>query len=142
MPRYTVEDWLNLFSLAFLFWLIALCTLFLAILPIRTDVPLIATPFSSSENKSPEMEDDLNIALRTGGRIVVSEHQVSRRELVRIIAAARSDRNVRILVETGTPYRYVRGVVSAARDAGRARVTFLVRPAPASRTDARESSAL
>lgn len=139
MPRYGVYGWLNLFSLAFAISMFVLLLLLMCILPL-SDAPIIATPFSLTGDKSPETEYDLNVALRADGRIVVRERQISRRELVKIIVAARSDAEVRILAETGTPFRYIRGVTAAARDAGRTRIIFLVRPAD--RTDSRKLSAV
>ena len=132
MPRYDLEHWLNLFSLSFLFTLIPILVWVMVITPIIPDVPaFILTPRSSSADKSPDMERDVSITLTNRGALVVGQRLTSSRELVDVMRKVPEGRTARIYAETGTPWRYIRAIVRAARAAGQARVTFMVRPLPA-----------
>jgi len=130
VPRYDVYHWLNLFSMSFLITMFVVLVFLMVVTPIYTGEPMIPTPFASSGYTAAGFERDLNIGLTARGTILFRERRISRAELLRVFRTkALSGRAPRIYAETGTPYRYIRGVVAAAREAGVTQVTFMCRRA-------------
>ncbi len=133
MPRYDVYHYLNLFSMSFTIFMVVILIFYMVVTPIIDDEPMIPTPYAWSAEKAPGFERDLNIGLTKSGLLTYRNRLVSRSQVVALFRNRRRDLTPRIYAETGTEYRYVRGVVRAAQEAGVTRLTFMARPCNGSR---------
>lgn len=128
MPRYDVYHYLNLFSLSFLIFMVVILVFYIVVTPILPDEPMIPTPYAWAAPKAPGFERDLRIGLTKSGLLTYRNRLISRSRLIELFRNRQIHEPPRIYAETGTEYRYVRGVARAAQEAGVTQLTFMCRP--------------
>jgi biopolymer transport protein ExbD len=131
----TIERWLNLFALDLLLVLMVVLVIYMAMTPILPHYIYVDVPLSTTAKPSPDTVDDLTISIPNQDFIAFGGDAIRMSDLEGRLASAPRDSftTVRIHVARAVPFRIVRRVVEAARNAGYARVTFMVRrnePAP------------
>lgn len=111
------------------FWLVALL-LFMAVTPLLAPGvwPLIANVEIAHGQRVPDEYDDVYITVVASGEIFVDEKPAADREVV----AALQKRGVHffVRVDRNAPFRSVRRIVRAAREADCRRLTFVGKAAP------------
>jgi len=129
---HSVVNWLRLFAVSFLFVVLIIIIFLMLVLPLRPDVPaFVHVPTARWASKSAELAPDLTISIRANGTTYLGDADVQVTALAARLFAARRQRTdtpiVRIRGDRAATFHTVRRAVSAARDAGFKRVTFMVR---------------
>lgn len=124
--------WLRVFSVSLLITLLIVLIFFMAVLPMRPDVPaFIDVPTARWASQSPEFEHDLTISIRSDGRIYLGDAELGIDALEHRLSAASARQGVaptlRVRADRAAMFYSIRRVVRAARNAGFNRVTFMVR---------------
>jgi biopolymer transport protein ExbD len=122
------EGWLNLFGTTCTAFLLLICILFIAITPIVPLPALIDFPPATSASKAPAFESDVIVSIRSTGETYLYSELIDQPSLARALAAGyERDRILRLRVDRGARFGYVRTVVEAAQTAGYERVVIMVR---------------
>lgn len=129
--RIAPEQWLGVFGLACTTLMLVVFLIIFVITPMIDLPPFIDFPSASSAVKSPDREYDVHVSIRADGTMFVGTDPTLPAALPRVLGhSRRSGADLRLRVDRATPYRFVRRVVLAARDAGYERVTLAVRREP------------
>lgn len=125
------EHWLRLFGAVCVAVHLLVFIIIFAITPIVPLPAFIDFASAASAVKSPEFEHDVTVTLRANGDVFLQSRPITLTSLAQGLRASRlrapDEPTLRLRVDRSTPFRFVRRVALAARDAGYQRFTVMVR---------------
>ena len=128
------EHWLRLFGAVCVTVHLLVFVIIVAITPIIPLPAFIDFASAAYAAKSPEFEHDVTVTLRRNGDVFLQSRRISLASLAQDLRAsrlrARYEPTLRLRIDRSTPFRFVRRVALAARDAGYPRFTVMVRYVP------------